>query len=874
MVEPDLTSSLARQISATIQEALSVQDELASVRERAQRPHSCLVLIDHLTTIVDRLIQNLFEALQGRHMAASQLPVLRRLLRKGVAPYLDIINRILDSRLSWGQVYPLELLCRKISRESRLLIYADPREGYAYWDAMADLRDLKRFLSDSPASTEFSCSEDPRFLAIFSIPSAESDVVLQDAAWSHEIGHHIDTVFHVSEAICESPLFDPQRVSVGGSSHEPVGSAAQHVETHQGYREKNATYESWFGLLKNWVRELVADLFAVHVFGPASVFALSQVAPAPTVTNRVSDTHPPTWLRVGAMLDELDYLGYDLVFRAESLDPQAEEVRAAVADRIKELRHILPRAPGQYEPCSSLVPVLENIIHALPTIAERVRQTSRDGWRCHAGDVARDVYALVARLACGLPPCEVDVAGHIVGRETSVAAIVNAGWFYRIWRDLDAAPVDVSQAHQQHVQLRRLGLLVLKAIELSAIKSQLGQLDQATPEASVRLGGLLTRPDIEAYLARPWPQKKLVVTPLTDAQRQIGSNGIDLKLGCELLVPRSGRTTYLSIQPEEATRAALEAAHERVHLRIGEEFILHEHQFVMATTLEYVQLPPTLAGYVMGRSSWERVGLHVRPARIPPGYTGCIQLQLVSHKDVPIELITGARICQMLLFPVSSPLPDERSDEVVAHPTFSAIVDDDELTALRRGRPHVAVGIVSTLMAGEVDVADYLHEQHGFGRLSLATQVYEETRRRGLAATIPNLQDVGNSLREAYGPAVLVERLRSAIQWQIQEANLVITAIKNPAEVQALQRLLPDFRLLALDGPQNLRYARACIGDQLGVQASQETFALVDSRDRGVGEPAWGQQVEACMRMADGPVDVISASNVREQFDRLYRSIL
>ncbi len=72
-------------------------------------------------------------------------------------------------------------------------------------------------------------------------------------------------------------------------------------------------------------------------------------------------------------------------------------------------------------------------------------------------------------------------------------------------------------------------------------------------------------------------------------------------------MPRSGRTTYLSIQPEEATCAALEAAHERVHLRIGEELILHEHQFVMATTLEYVQLPPTLAGYVMGRSSWERV---------------------------------------------------------------------------------------------------------------------------------------------------------------------------------------------------------------------------------------------------------------------------
>ena len=133
------------------------------------------------------------------------------------------------------------------------------------------------------------------------------------------------------------------------------------------------------------------------------------------------------------------------------------------------------------------------------------------------------------------------------------------------------------------------------------------------------MGGVLSRPDIEAWLTAPWPNR-LVITPLTDPERQIGSNTVDLKLGTEMLVPRHGHTPFLDLhQRTDSIGASLEAAHERIPLRIGEEYILHEHQFVMATTLEYVGMPPDLAGYIMGRSSWERAGLHVRPARSHPG---------------------------------------------------------------------------------------------------------------------------------------------------------------------------------------------------------------------------------------------------------------
>lgn len=366
-----------------------------------------------------------------------------------------------------------------------------------------------------------------------------------------------------------------------------------------------------------------------------------------------------------------------------------------------------------------------------------------------------------------------------------------------------------------------------------------------------RMDGVLTRPDLVARLTAPVAER-LVVTPLTDPERQIGSNTIDLKLGTELLVPRHGRTAYLDLhQRTEAIAASLEAAHERIPLQIGDEFILHEHQFVMATTLEYVGMPQNLAGYVMGRSSWERAGLHVRPARVAPGYRGCIQLQLVSHKDLPITLVTGARICQLMLFPVSNPVTSETPNPVRARPYFSPILDDEELVQLQQSRRGFILGIVGTLASGRSLLAEHLARVHGFVHLSLSTQLYAEARQRGRRPTLAAMQELGNALRHANGSSVLADRLRGDIQELQRVSNLVITGIKNVAEVEALKRW-SNFRLIAVDAPVERRYGWYLDANRLTEpDLSPAAFAEFDRRDRGVGEPPWGQQVDACMRLAD-----------------------
>ena len=47
-----------------------------------------------------------------------------------------------------------------------------------------------------------------------------------------------------------------------------------------------------------------------------------------------------------------------------------------------------------------------------------------------------------------------------------------------------------------------------------------------------------------------------------------------------------------------------------------DEFIILPHQFVLATTREYIKLPHNLTAFVEGRSSWGRLGLFIQKRRL------------------------------------------------------------------------------------------------------------------------------------------------------------------------------------------------------------------------------------------------------------------
>lgn len=140
--------------------------------------------------------------------------------------------------------------------------------------------------------------------------------------------------------------------------------------------------------------------------------------------------------------------------------------------------------------------------------------------------------------------------------------------------------------------------------------------------------------------------KRLVVMPLLEPDKQIGPASIDVRLGTHFQYFE--RVGNAGVDPGEELEKLVEESQRSVSIEFGERFWLHPGQFVLGATLEFLRLPSHLGAYVVGRSSWGRLGLLVATAiMLQPGWGGNLTLELVNHGESPIALYAGSRIAQL-----------------------------------------------------------------------------------------------------------------------------------------------------------------------------------------------------------------------------------
>lgn len=95
---------------------------------------------------------------------------------------------------------------------------------------------------------------------------------------------------------------------------------------------------------------------------------------------------------------------------------------------------------------------------------------------------------------------------------------------------------------------------------------------------------------------------------------------------------------------------------ERRTITDEQPFALHPNKFILAKTLEKIELPiredgPTLAARVEGRSSYARCGIlvHFTAPTIHAGFRGTITLEIINLGQIPVLLAPGMPICQLIL---------------------------------------------------------------------------------------------------------------------------------------------------------------------------------------------------------------------------------
>ena len=92
---------------------------------------------------------------------------------------------------------------------------------------------------------------------------------------------------------------------------------------------------------------------------------------------------------------------------------------------------------------------------------------------------------------------------------------------------------------------------------------------------------------------------------------------------------------------------------ERIYAR-GKEphtlpLTLMPHEFIIASTREYVKLPLDVAGDLKLKSSIGRMGInHALSGWIDPGFEGNVTLELQNISGGPVQLVAGMKIAQLV----------------------------------------------------------------------------------------------------------------------------------------------------------------------------------------------------------------------------------
>lgn len=131
-------------------------------------------------------------------------------------------------------------------------------------------------------------------------------------------------------------------------------------------------------------------------------------------------------------------------------------------------------------------------------------------------------------------------------------------------------------------------------------------------------------------------ESSLVIKPITKEQIQPAS--VDIRLG----------DTFSVVDDTPLGVITLDSKINYKTIKTDTYLIL-PGQFVLATTMEYFELPNNLTAFVEGRSSLGRMGLFIQNAGwVDPGFKGEITLELYNANRCAIELKCGRRVGQLV----------------------------------------------------------------------------------------------------------------------------------------------------------------------------------------------------------------------------------
>lgn len=159
---------------------------------------------------------------------------------------------------------------------------------------------------------------------------------------------------------------------------------------------------------------------------------------------------------------------------------------------------------------------------------------------------------------------------------------------------------------------------------------------------------VLSDKHIKQYLK----EGKIKISPKPDLTIQLGSVSIDLRLGDTFRIFQHSRFPYFDLRKKNYSGEVTSV----VKVAKDEPFILQPADFILATTIENLELPDDLLARLEGRSSLGRLGIvvHSTASVFEPGWRGKVVMEMGNLGRMPVALYPGMRICALTFETLSS----------------------------------------------------------------------------------------------------------------------------------------------------------------------------------------------------------------------------
>lgn len=128
----------------------------------------------------------------------------------------------------------------------------------------------------------------------------------------------------------------------------------------------------------------------------------------------------------------------------------------------------------------------------------------------------------------------------------------------------------------------------------------------------------------------------------------LGYAGYDLRMGNKL---KRGRIHSGALDP------VLVDAGFWMDYESTRPFTIAPAETILATTYEKINMPTSLIGIILGKSSYARCGIHVNATPIEPGWSGHVTLEITNQFSSSVILRPLEGIAQLLFLNIQGELP-------------------------------------------------------------------------------------------------------------------------------------------------------------------------------------------------------------------------